>query len=60
MMEERLEELESLIDQLEMKLEKALAGGSNHEVSNLKKELKKFRSERDEVEKEVYSCSCKA
>ncbi|MCD7968986.1 MAG: hypothetical protein LUF87_01360 [Alistipes sp.] len=59
-MEERLEELDSLIEQLEIKLEKALVGGSNHEVSNLKKEIKRFNTERDQIEEKLYSCSCQS
>lgn len=56
---ERLEELESLIGQLENIYEKALAGGSEREINHIKKELKKLRHDYDEAEKEQYSCSCK-
>lgn len=59
-MQERLEELESLIAQLEDKYEKALAGGSERESNHIRKELKKLQADYDKAEQELYSCSCKS
>lgn len=56
---EREEELRSLIDQLNMKLDKAQAGGSEREISNLKKEIKRFNKELQEIESSKGdSCGC--
>ncbi len=56
-MKERKEELLSLIEQLELRYDKALSGGLDSEAVDIRKELQKAREKLKEAEE--AECGCK-